>query len=267
MRFKWTPEYLRFLKTGYQSMNVRDLTRAFNAEFGTDKTEVQVASALKNHRITCGRKHKDRLINRVRLFTPEQSQFIRDNYAGRGRDEMAALFNKTFKTAITPAQIKTFVGNRGITSGRTGHFTKGNKPWNTGTKGLTGANKTTFRKGNVPPNRKPLGSERICSKDGYVLIKVAERDPYTGFPTRYKLKHVHIWEQAHGPVPAGHVVIFKDGDKLNFQLSNLMLVTRAELFMLNKHGYKEVPGELKPSVMALARLEVKTFMKGKDNGY
>jgi len=80
----------------------------------------------------------------------------------------------------------------------------------------------------VPPNRKPLGAEHICSKDGFILMKVPERDPHTGFPTRYKHKHVHIWEQAHGPVP-----------------------------------YKNTPDSIKPSVLALSTLEVKTWKREK----
>jgi len=145
-----------------------------------------------------------------------------------------------------------------------GRFKKGNKPWNAGTKGqgLTGANKTSFKKGNVPPNRKPLGSERICSKDGYILINIAERNPHTGFPTRYKHKHVHMWEQDHGPVPKGMIVAFRDSDKLNIDPENLMLISRAELLVLNQYGYKETPDELKPSVLALAKLEVKIFATG-----
>lgn len=147
------------------------------------------------------------------------------------------------------------------TTDRTGRFKKGNKPWNAGTKGqgLTGANAGSFKKGNVPPNRKPLYSERICPKDGFILIKIPERDPHTGFPTRYKHKHVYIWEQANGPVPAGMVVVFRDSDKLNIEPDNLMLVSRAELLRLNRRGYKDTPDELKPSVLALSKLETKTF--------
>ena len=157
----------------------------------------------------------------------------------------------------TEQQIKTFVHNRGITCGRSGRFEKGNKPWNSGTKGLTGANISSFRKGCVHPKLKPIGSERIDTKDGYIYIKIAEPDPYTGFPTRYKQKHVHVWEQRHGPVPKGMVVAFRDSDRLNVDPENLMLISRAELLRLNKHGYKDVPAELKPSVLALAKLEVK----------
>jgi hypothetical protein len=52
-------------------------------------------------------------------------------------------------------------------------------------------------------------------------------------------------------------VIFKDGNIRNFDLDNLLLVTRAELLTMNLHDYKNQPEELKPSVLALARVEAK----------
>lgn len=269
-KFRYTDHHLDFLLIGYLSMNVRSLTKAFNDKFGMTKTEGQIKATLENHNIRCWRKGNDRLILRLRLFTEEQAQFIRDNYAGRSVAEMTVLFNDRFETDRTWQQIKTFVNNRGITSGRTGYFPKGHLPWNTGTKGqgLTSANKGSFKKGNVPPNREPLGTERICSKDGYVLMKIAEPDPYTGFPTRYKHKHVYIWEQEHGPVPEGMVVAFIDGDKTHCDDPvNLMLISRAELLNLNRHGYKDAPAELKPSVLALSKLQVNTWAKEKINVY
>ena len=178
---------------------------------------------------------------------------------------LTKAFNALFGTDRTWQQTKMFVSNRGIASGRTGRFEKGHMPWNNGSKGygLTGANKRSFKKGNVPANRKPLGTERIDSEDGYILIKVAEKDPNTGFPTRYKHKHVHIWEQANGPVPKGMVVVFKDSDKINCEPENLILISRAELLNLNRHDYKHIPAELKPNVLVLAKLQVKTWGKEK----
>jgi len=109
-------------------MNTRSLAQAFNDRFSTEKTKAQIKSMLQNHKIRCGRKHKDRLVSRLRLYTEEQVQFIRDNYVGRSVKEMTALFNGRFGTDRTQQQIKTAVSNRGITSGRTGCFPKGNKP-------------------------------------------------------------------------------------------------------------------------------------------
>ena len=194
-------------------------------------------------------------------YTPEQIEFLRINYPDMSMYELMAAFNTNFGLNLTIRQIKGTVFRNHITSGRTGCFEIAHKPWNSGTKGmrLTTANPGSYKKGNVPPNRRPLGSERIDSKDGYVYIKVAERNPYTGFSTRYKLKHVHRWEQTHGKVPPGKVVIFQDGNKFNFDPDNLVLVSRAELLRLNQYGYKEMPNEFKPSVLSLVKLEVKAF--------
>lgn len=263
-KFRYSKRQLSFLREFYRFMKVEDLTAAFNLVYGMRQSVAGIRSALKNHRITCGRKPGQRFIRRLRLYTEEQIQFLRENYAGRVVAQLTDLFNFRFGTSMTERQIKTAVHNRHITCGRTGQFEKGKPPWNAGTRGqgLTGRNKTSFKKGNVPPNRKPLGTERL-GKDGYVEIKIAERNPYTGFPTRYKQKHVHIWEQAHGPAPKGFAVVFADGDNRNFDPQNLMLVSRAELLNLNRLKYKDVPAELKPSVLALARLQVRTWAKEK----
>ncbi|MDY7035539.1 MAG: HNH endonuclease signature motif containing protein [Thermodesulfobacteriota bacterium] len=198
-------------------------------------------------------------------YQKEHEQFVRDNCASVSKKELTKLFNDRFGTDLTVHKMNSFMGNWRINSGRTGYFLKGNKPWNYGTKGqgLTGPNKGSFKKGNVPANRKPLGSERVDPRDGSVLIKIPERDPHTGFPTRYKNKHVWVWEQANGPVPPGMVVAFIDGDRTNCEPENLMLISRAELLNLNRHGYKNMPDELKPSVLALSKLQVRTWAKEK----
>jgi hypothetical protein len=129
-----------------------------------------------------------------------------------------------------------------------------------------GANRTSFKKGQLPHNHQPLWSERICSKDGYIYISVPETNPHTGFPTRYKQKHVWIWEQINGPVPKGCCIIFEDSDIYNLAIENLLCVHRNLLLILNLHNYKTAPAELKPSIMALARLEheagIRTIHRG-----
>lgn len=136
----------------------------------------------------------------------EQLAFLRAGYLQMSLQDLTPAFNGAFALEVTAAQIRGALRNHRITSGRTGRFGKGSVSWNLGVKGCMVKNRTSFQKGSTPPNRKPVGSERICSKQGFVLIKVAEPDPYTGFPTRYRHKHVHVWEQLHGPVPRGHVL-------------------------------------------------------------
>lgn len=192
-------------------------------------------------------------------YTVEHGVFITEKYGTMTRADLVNEFNKRFDIKLTIGKLKNFLSNRKISLGEnSGRFQKGHKPWNTGSKGLslTGPNSGTFKKGSVPPNRKPLWSER-SDPDGYTWMKVPEEDPYTGFPTRYKLKHKWIYEQKYGPVPKGHIVIFKDQNKRNFDPENLEAIKRADLARLNQAGYKKAPGELKPSIMALCRLKTK----------
>lgn len=193
-------------------------------------------------------------------YTKRQLNWLRKHYLSMSAKELTAAFNAKYGQARTDDAIKGLLFREGIRSGRTGRFEKGEAVWNKGKKGYMGANATSFKKGNLPHNHQPLWTERI-SKDGYIEMSVPERNPYTGFPTRYKHKHVWIWEQAHGKKPKGTAVIFKDGNSRNFDLENLILVTRAELLAMNLHDYKNQPEELKPSLLALARVEAKAGIR------
>jgi hypothetical protein len=41
----------------------------------------------------------------------------------------------------------------------------------------------------------------------------------------WRALHRILWEDAHGPVPGGYIVAFKDGDRLNVELRNLKLIS------------------------------------------
>src|SRR5690606_22145051 len=109
-----------------------------------------------------------------------------------------------------------------------GCFRKGMVPWNRGLKGYMGANRTSFRKGNKPWTWLPVGSERI-SKDGTLQRKVSD----TGYgPRDWKAVHAILWESVHGPVPKGHIVVFKAGiskeEKLRPVIGSLECISRVE---------------------------------------
>lgn len=254
-RIKYTEDQIAYLEYNYKLMNVRDLTKAFNYQYDQERTEEAIKTKLIKEGISCGRAPKDRLINRIRLFTDTQKMFIRENYKGRSIAEMTILFNEYFRTDITENQIRSFCDrNKGLVSGLSGQFKKDNNPWNAGTKGLIGANKTSFKKGNIPPNLKPLGSEQI-GKDDYILVKVLDRNGKQR--RKFKPKHVHIWEQHFGPVPKGMVIAFKDSNKRNFDISNLILVSRAQLLRMNNRNYKNASIEIRNSLLLLTKLEDK----------
>ena len=171
------------------------------------------------------------------IWSEEEKQHLAEITPGRGYKEIQSMMSCKFGFGYTRHQIKGAITRNKLNTGRTGRFEKGRATWNKGTKGLTKANVTSFKKGQKPHNYKPLGSERI-TKDGYCEIKVSD----TG--RRWKSKHLVVYEKHHGKVPRGSVVIFLDGDKRNFDIDNLHLVTRNQLAMLNKNSLIQKDAEL-----------------------
>lgn len=167
-------------------------------------------------------------------FSPEVTEYIHNNYIGCGPKEMTQRLNTTFGTQYTVAQINNFYSRNKLNSGLTGRFVKGQISHNKGKKGISypGMEKTQFKVGGLPPNTKPVGTERV-NKDGYIEVKIKMRPSHINCNDNWKVKHRLIWEEAYGPIPKGYSVIFKDGDKLNLDLANLALVSRAELAVLN----------------------------------
>lgn len=257
MRFTYTEAHLNFLRKHYPAMTIAELTRAFNKRYSLDKSEKQIIACTKNHSIRNGRKANPKNQG-PKLLTGAQVRYLIKMYPILSRKEVTAALNKKFATAFTQQQIISFCKNHGIKSGRTGHFIKGQTPPNKGTKGLMPGSSTSFKKGHTPPNARPLGHERICKKDGYIWIKVAGKNPYTGHNGRYVQKHRFNWEQANGKIPRNKVLNFIDGDKTNCDPSNLELITRAELAQFNKHSINSQPSEIRPALRSMIKVIVKT---------
>ncbi len=95
---------------------------------------------------------------------------------------------------------------------------------------------TMFKKGHTPGNHKPVGSERV-NVDGYIERKVAE-------PNKWECKHRIIWRQAHGDIPKGYNIQFKDGNPLNCTLENLYIISRAEQMQTQNSLMARYPKEL-----------------------
>ncbi len=259
MRFRYSAEQIGFLRMEFPKLRIPELTLAFNERFDLEKTEGQIRACLNNHQIHCGRPTGNEK-GAYRLLTKEQAEFLREHYPSMKQPDLVKALNREFGTAFTPLQIRTFMKNHGIQSGRTGYFEPGHQPWNKGTHFVAGgrSSETRFKPGSRPKTWVPVGTETI-DRDGYRKRKIAD-DPTPGM-SRFNWRFVHrmVWEERHGPIPKGHIVAFKDGDRLNCEPDNLILLTMAENLYLNRNGYSELPDELKPSMRALAKLETKRF--------
>ena len=164
---------------------------------------------------------------RVHRYTEAELNWLRAHAPGNTWKELAALFNQRFHTNQDWRSIHVACHRRAIKGGTgDGRFRPGNPAWNRGLKGVNGDSPVRFQPGNRPHNRQPVGTERNAG--GWIEIKVAE-------PNRWRSKAMLLWEQRHGrQVPDGHVVLFADGDRRNFDPANLLLVSRAELAVMNK---------------------------------
>jgi len=164
----------------------------------------------------------------LNVYTDEMIDFIREVSPTHTNKETTKLFNEKFGFNINEKNMNNIRKRRKIPTSSDGRFKKGNVPFNKGRKGIyyKGSEATWFKKGNKPHAYKPVGSERI-DRDGYVWVKTED-------PNKWRMKHVLIWEKHYGEVPKGHIVVFLDKNRLNTDINNLLLVSRAELLMMNR---------------------------------
>ena len=160
-------------------------------------------------------------------WTDEEKEYLASIVKGKTYKELLALMNEKFDYEFSSQQIESALRRYNLKTGNTGQFKKYQEPWNKGLKGYIGANKTSFKKGTIPPNYKPVGTERFA-KDGYIKVKVKD-------PNIWELKHRYIYKKHHGEIPNGYNVIFADKNISNFDIDNLMLVSKAEMLILNKN--------------------------------
>lgn len=173
-------------------------------------------------------------------------------------------FAKAFgRSDVSKINLHSLRKRRGWLTGRTGHFVKGGTPANKGQRMPWNANsaatqfKPGIRQGVAVRLYKPIGSERL-SKEGYLQRKI-----HDGLPLQSRWRGVHMlnWEAINGPIPPGHALKCLDGDRLNTDPLNWECLPRAVMARLNggrhkqRAAYDQVGPELKPAVMAIAKIQ------------
>lgn len=160
-------------------------------------------------------------------WTDEEKEYLASIVKGSTYKEITEKMNDKFEYNFSEEQIKGAMARYKLPTGTGGYFKKGSTPWNKGLKGYMGANKTSFKKGTIPPNQVPIGTEST-TKGGYIKVKVGE-------PNEWKLKQRYIYEQHYGEIPNNCNIIFADKNIRNFDINNLVLVSKAEMLILNNN--------------------------------
>jgi hypothetical protein len=192
-----------------------------------------------------------------KFWTEAENELIRLHYPDKKTDAIVCFFKD--RTARVIQQHAAAIGVKKseafMKSPESGRISKQNDigvntrfshqmpGWNKGKKqadymsaeAIANTAKTRFKRGQDPHNTQPIGYERI-TKDGYVEVKVRHLKDGDGKNKNFELKQRLIWEQKNGPIPDGGIIEFLDGDKLNFEDSNLVLRTRKENLLRNRNS-------------------------------
>jgi hypothetical protein len=71
---------------------------------------------------------------------------------------------------------------------------------------------------------------------------------------RWEPLHRAVWEENNGPIPPGMIVSFRDNDRLNCDIDNLMLITKGENAALTRFGYRSSDPDLTDVGLNVVRL-------------
>ncbi len=203
-------------------------------------------SAVKNGKPWTEREREREIL---RQFYPHEANARIAEYLGRP-DRAVAQYARTMGLHKSAEYLAV--------PGAAGRFGPGHVPANKGLRrpgwAVGRMRETQFkpgqRSGMAARNWMPVGSTRLI--EGYLYRKTSDI-PNVPYTRNWRLEHILRWTAAHGPVPAGHAVCFRDGDRTHIALDNLELVSRADLMRRNTI-HKRVPPELKAAIQHLGRL-------------
>jgi len=131
-----------------------------------------------------------------------------------------------------------------------------------------------FKKGHIPKNSKRIGAVRF-SKDGFYEIKVRHQNGKIN--GAYEFLHRVIYEKHNGPIPEGMICGFKDFNKSNFEIKNIVLMTKIEHvkrvqlrdnYIARKHfavKKEDVAGFLSENIVAVELVKKQLIIKNRIN--
>ena len=240
----YSKEAKEYLYAHHSEYSFEGMTERINTLFGYEKTVSNIKRYMQHLRLAPKSK------NKVSKYTEEMDQFIFDNCKGISVAKLAELFNERFGTEVTKQGMKARMGRIGAKNELLLH--KETHPAINHPNAIA----TRFKKGQECITASPIGTERL-SADGYYQIKVSK--------DKWILKQRLIYQEAYGDLKDDEEVIFLDGDKSNFELSNLMKISKSESIRLNYLGLRSNDKELTKAGVGIVRLDQKIRRLQKGN--
>lgn len=202
-----------------------------------------------------------------RKFTAEQEEWlVAHNHMSAS--EMSKGINDEFSLSTSPDEIKGWRARTKNPRPTPSRFQKGHTPFSKGKKwdeymspeSQARSRMTTFKKGDTPHNTQPLGSISIMV--GYWVMKVS----HTGNQhQKWKFLHRLLWEKEKGPIPKGMNVVFRNGDRNDIRMENLMLMDRKEMARYTPVDDSEPEMQRFSEMVARVAAKVAEKMKGEED--
>ena len=243
------PEVTAYIREVCRGRLTAETTVLVNRRFGTSFRQTQIKAYMHNHGLTTGLGKAKKGV--ARRWHPEVDGRLRE-LKDLPDAEIARLLGEEFPGEFTACSVSDRKCRLGIHSVNDGRFGPG----------FIGGNR--FQKGNIPVGWKPVGTESV-REDGFVWVKVKD-ERYAPQRECWKQKHRLLWEEANGPIPEGMVVTFRDGDRSNFSLDNLRLVSMEENAILTVWGVRNMDESIRATGEAAARLVAEAKRRRKKNG-
>ena len=203
---------------------------------------------------------------KIRGYTDEQVMFLQDNCA-LPRQELANRFNKRFGTNKSVGTLKSVCNNHGLYTGRDGRFTS-----ETSVRWQRGLDKVSFKSHYTDEsfarmtkkmlqmgqdNRAHVGDTIIRRGIPYIVVS---EEPNELWDNRIKNKARYVYEQYYGKIQNDDMVLHIDGDKMNCNIENLILLPQRYRPFFRWHHWWDLTGDL--LVSAIKWCELNELVKG-----
>ena len=179
-------------------------------------------------------------------YSEEQKEFIEAHYKDYKFKELTRLFNERFSTNKSLSSIKVYCSKHGLkkTDGN-GQFQNNHYAWNKGMTKEEYLEHCTDETREILAHHEPVHirkyqiGDRVIKKIGnqYIPYVVIALDKNVKFDKRLTPETRYVWERYNGKIPEGNYIMHIDGDVMNNDISNLLMVTEAERNFLVSHKW------------------------------
>lgn len=190
-----------FVFENYALYSTSELKDKINEKFNTNLTHQQVLSFKRRKRLLVGSG------NRIPLVIQE---YIKANYKGKYVKDLVKEIKEKFGKDYTSNQISSYKKYNNLISGTHGKTIEQ----------INGAR--AIKVGDIYENHGYLVRKTGVSKNSFVYL------------------HRELWEKHHGEIPTGYSVVFKNQNRKDVRIENLMLISMAEhIYMASQYGYSK----------------------------